>query len=361
MARVVTVYTDRKQAFIPVEMAYIRWLKISEGLARLGHEVDIATNEPGLRSWFPRTLAPGLRRVPISQVRWDTYDVVKTLFHGGYDTLERLGGADHPFIVSKLGSVVADRDREGVFFYVEDRARLYAIQQRIAERARYVTILTEESRELWQEHHGARGRVLLVPGGVDAILPPPGPSPYPRGERICVFAGNFYDRWAQPEAHRVVVDKLNGLGAALARRAIRLHVVGRGDRELIDATNVTCHGPVPYERSWDYLRHANVGVVLVFGSGRNQNESTRIYHYLRAGLPTVCEAGYPNERLVTDLDLGFLVENGAIEAIADAVDEAIERTWDRTGAVQAMLDHHTWDARARVYEPILRDARPSFG
>ena len=356
MARIVTVYTDVKQAFVPVDMSYIRWLKMSEALSRLGHTVDIATHEPGLRSRFPRTLAPGLRRVPLRRVRWDEYDVVKTLFHRGFTTLERFGGAHHPFILAKLGSVVSDVDREGVFFYGEERARLFAVQERIAKRARYVTILTEESRGLWRHHHGHRGRELLVPGGVDAVLPPPGPSPYAPGSPVCVFAGNFYDHWSQPEAHRVVVDKLNRLGAALSRRDVRLHVVGRGDAGALDSSVVTAHGPVPYERSWDFLRHADVGVVLVFGPGRNQNESSRIYHYLRVGLPTVCEAGYPNEGLVTDLGLGFLVENGATEALADAVARAADRTWDRQAAERKIIADHSWDARARIYEPILRGA-----
>lgn len=355
MARIVTVYTDVKQAFVPVDMSYIRWLKISEGLARLGHEVDIATCEPGLRSRFPRILAPNLRRVPLARVRWDSYDVVKTLFHRGYTTLERYGGAAHPFVIAKLGSVVGDADREGVFFYGEERAGLYAIQERIAERARYVTILTEESRALWRLHHGDRTEVLLVPGGVDARLPPEGSSPYPAGTPVCIFAGNLYDRWSQPEAHRVVVEKLNRLGGALERRNIRLHVIGRGDTDALDADVVSRHGAVPYERSWDFLRHADVGVVLVFGRERNQNESTKIYHYLRVGLPTVSELGYPNERLITDLNLGYLVPNGDIEALADAIGEAAGRSWDRAAAERAILAEHTWDARARIYDPILRD------
>ncbi len=46
MARIVTIYdTNHKYGFDLVDMSYIRWVKISEALARLGHQVDIATNE----------------------------------------------------------------------------------------------------------------------------------------------------------------------------------------------------------------------------------------------------------------------------------------------------------------------------
>ena len=48
MARIVTVYEDSRRAFVPTDMSYVRWHKISAALAALGHEVDIATREPGM-------------------------------------------------------------------------------------------------------------------------------------------------------------------------------------------------------------------------------------------------------------------------------------------------------------------------
>jgi len=54
-------------------------------------------------------------------------------------------------------------------------------------------------------------------------------------------------------------------------------------------------GAVSYERSWDYLHHADVGVLVAAGPFMHNNESTKIYHYLRVGLPVVSEAGFPND------------------------------------------------------------------
>src|SRR5438309_2043451 len=126
-------------------MGYIRWLKMSEALARLGHEVDIATNEPtwGRMWWHGPSevrLGPNLRRIPLAQVRWSDYDLVKTLFHEGFATLERFGGLEHRLIVSKLGSVVGPRDMVGVPFYGRQREKLYAIQERIAAASTYVAV-----------------------------------------------------------------------------------------------------------------------------------------------------------------------------------------------------------------------------
>jgi len=353
MARIVTVFTAERRPFVPVDMSYIRWLKISEALARLDHEVDIAADEPGLRARLPIRLGGGLRRVPLARVRWDRYDVVKTLFHMGFETLEQRGGDRHPFVIAKLGSLVADRDREGVYFYGDERRRLFETQTRIAARARWVALLTDPSRALWRACYGDDGRDLLVPGAVDATLPPAGPSPYERPARVCVFAGNVYDGWYQAAVHRTLVAKIDALGRGLRARGMELHVLGHGDHSRFDREVVTAYGPVPYERSWDYLRHAAVGVVLAFRPEPNHNESTKIYHYLRAGLPTVCEAGFPNQGLVEQAHLGTVVRNGDMEGMAETVVRCAQSSWDRDGAVRFVLEHHTWDARARIYHRLI--------
>ena len=45
MIKIVTVNVVGCRGFKPVDMSYIRWLKISEALSRLGYQVDIATDE----------------------------------------------------------------------------------------------------------------------------------------------------------------------------------------------------------------------------------------------------------------------------------------------------------------------------
>lgn len=371
MARIVTVYEGSCRPFEPSDMSYVRWLEMSKALASLGHEVDIATREPGgavrvVGGRLARALGvearrdvvamgPRLRRVPLEGVRWREYDVVKTLFHIGFETLERHGGADHPRIVSKLGSVVDREDRPGVYFYGARRRALFAVQERIAARSRAVTVLTEPSRARWQGCFGTGGAMLLVPGGVDAELPDAGADPYAVGRPRCLFAGNVYDPVSQPEAHAVLVAKLNDLGRRLAVHGITLCFMGPGERGALDRAAVEDLGVVPYARSWPYLQHADVGLVLALGPVPNENESTKIYHYLRAGLPTVCEAGFPNESLVEQAGLGCVVANGDVAGIAAAVVAAVGASWDRPRAVDLVLGAHTWLHRARVYDAWLRD------
>jgi glycosyltransferase involved in cell wall biosynthesis len=359
MARIVTVYNDWRKPFELVEMGYIRWLKISEALARRGHQVDIATNEPcwhGLRWRRPSELrlGPNLRRIPLAAVRWHEYDMVKTLFHDGLVTLERYHGTDHPLIISKLGSVVGPHDMEGVPFYGRQRAQLYALQERIARTSTYVAVISPPARELWQECFGDKPQVLLVPGAADQEVPPPGHDPYPAdGRPRCLFAGNIYFKHSQPEANVILVDKLNRLGKLLAERGIRLYLLGTGDVRRLDKRYVTYLGACPYEESWDYLHFADVGVVVTAARFLHNNESTKIYHYLRVGLPVVSEQGFPNDHVVGEAGLGEVVENGNLEAMAAAVQNAVEYPGAPDAAIRYILQHHTWDQRVSIYEDVL--------
>jgi hypothetical protein len=218
-------------------------------------------------------------------------------------------------------------------------------------------VLTEPSRERWLRGVGAGNTIALVPGAVDAEIPAPGADPFGDAHpRRCLFAGNIYDPASQPEAHATLVGKLNGLGRLLGARGIRLYFMGPGERRGIDAAHVTTIGAVPYERSWSYLPHAHVGLVLALGPQPNENESTKIYHYLRVGLPTVCEAGFPNQDLVRAAQLGHVVANGDLPGLADAVEATLRSAWDRQGAVEFVLARHTWRHRALVYDALIRAA-----
>jgi hypothetical protein len=213
MAKIVTVYTHLRQPFQPSDMSHIRWLKMSQALARLGHEVDIATNEFGLLNRRRVIeMESNLRRVPLSRLRWEQYDLVKTLFHR----------------------------------------------------------------------------------------------------------------------------------------------VGSGNTGGLDRRFVSHIGPVPYGDSWDYLFHAHVGIVLALGPHRNDNESTKIYHYLRAGLPVVCESGFSNEHLVTEATLGHVAPNGDLGRMAELIVATADPSWDRAAAAEFVLRTHTWDHRAGTYDALLR-------
>jgi glycosyltransferase involved in cell wall biosynthesis len=349
--RIATVYLPLLYGrFEPSAMDTVRWLRISEALASLGFAVDMIID---IRRRLPAR-HPNLRAVPLSRVDWDGYDVIETLFHRGFDTLERGGGADHPCIIAELGSVVGPTDEsEGVHFFGKYRSALYDTQRRIAERSRYVAVLTEESRALWRRHLPSRNELLLVPTGVDRRIPRPGRNPYAGfSERIAVYLGNIYSG-DQKSINLLWQEKLNEIGRALHKRGIRLCFVGTGDTELIDKDAVTCLGHVDNVRSWDYQRFAHVGIALAQGPVQH-NESSKIYYYLRTGLPVVAEDPIPNSSLIHEAGLGFTVGYGQHQTMAEMIEAAAARTWDRERAIRYVLAHHTWEDRARTYARLIR-------
>jgi glycosyltransferase involved in cell wall biosynthesis len=355
MARIVTVYTSSRNAWDLRDMSHIRWQKISEALARLGHQVDIATNEARWKDDLtPVIMGPRLQRIPLGTVVWRKYDVVKTLFHLGFQTLAFHGGTRHPFIISKLGSVVGSEDMPGVYFYGEIRQKLFAIQVEINCTSRYITVLSPAARDLWHQVHGRRHRMLLVPGGVDHEIPDPAASPYKGiGGKVCIFSGNIYTSDSQPEANRVLVDKLNQLGQRLRGSGVTLCFQGLGDASRLNERFVTNLGSCSLAESWNYLQHAAVGVVVSAGPFMHNNESTKIYHYLRAGLPVVSEQGFPNDRVVHESGLGFVVPAEDMDGMAATIIEACHAEWDRARAVRYVQANHTWDCRAKIYEEII--------
>jgi hypothetical protein len=360
MSRIITVHSSALRHQRAVEMGYIRWHEVSRELGALGHTVDLASAE--LRRRFPprvESIAPNVRIVPITRVKWDEYDVVLTMCHSGFEKYERYGGGAHRCLIAELGSVVAPVDREGIFFYGKQREALFRGQERMHRASRYVAVLSGPARALWDECFGGGDEVLLVPGGAPTQVPPPGRSPYaPDGRPACVFAGNFYDRTpaSQPEAHERLATKLNTLGRLLDASGARLYLVGIGDHRSLDPRYVTYLGAAPYERSWDYLYHAAVGIVLTAGGPMHNNESSKIYYYLRVGLPVVSEAGFPNDHVVHASGLGFVVENGALDQLAERAVHAAARAWDRDHAMRFILENHTWRSRAEVYDRAIREA-----
>ncbi|MGD9652134.1 MAG: hypothetical protein AB7V12_07185 [Candidatus Dadabacteria bacterium] len=364
MAKIITVYTDRKHSL--VNMSYIRWYRMSAALAALGHEVDMAVGGPRWWQVFGGLAAPdvpdaGVRKVDVGNVGWGDYDVVKASYDEGFGLLESHGGAGHPFIITRLGTVVGPRDTEGILFRGPERERIYKAQEKMSERCRFMAVLNDEARGLWRECFGRGDNVLVVPGAADSVIPSPGKDPFPQKHPVrCIFAGNLFWRKYAPDANAAVVKKLNTLGGLLAARGIRLFTMGTGDAKGLDPGFVTHLGAVPYEDTWNYFHHAHAGIELVkMGRFMHNNESSKIYHYLRAGLPVVSEDGIPNNHVATESGLGLISESGNLPEMATKIEEAIQSDWDRGRGIRYIIDNHTWERRAEIYDGIIRGIAPA--
>ena len=355
--RIACVYTrERCPDYFLSTMAGIRFFRMAEALARRGHEVDIVLN----RHQGPQELATRLREIPFKLARWEHYHVVKTFFHRGFDSLVAEGGGDHPFIISKLGSVVGRDQTKGVHFHGSVREQLYATQTAIAQRSRVVTVLTNRSAALWWKEHGADSVLFQVPTGVDSEIPRAGANPYLAlgiDGPIALFAGNIYSRDKQAEVNLLWQDRLNRLGRALKRRGISLVAMGAGETDQLDPAVVRHLGSFDMNEYWNWQHHSQVGIVLAQGTLQD-NESSKIYYYLRTGLPIVCEEPVPNRLLIEETGCGAIVPYDQIQAMSDAAAELVWAPRNADHIANYMVKKHSWDARAALYDPVLRGEGP---
>ena len=350
--RIACVYGRNHRPHVRLtSMSEIRLFRMAQAFARRGHQTDIVLNHRRQ----PEILAPGLREIPFRSARWEDYDVVKTFFHVGFDALAVEGGADHPCIISKLGSVVGREEVPGVYFFGTVRERLYETQQRIARTSRVVTVLTDESAALWRQEHGESSPLLHVPIGVDAEISPLGPNPYAAAgieQPVVFFAGNIYTQDKQPEVNRIWQDKLNRVGRALRRRGVTLVAVGTGETGLLDREAVFHMGPIDAHAVWDWQRHAGAGLVLAQGHTQH-NESSKIYYYLRTGLPVACERPVPNAWLVEKTGHGTVVDYDDVESLSETAAELAKNPPAANDVIEHMITEHSWDERAARYEDVF--------
>jgi hypothetical protein len=352
--RVAHVFANHEIPEFPSgDMHHLRFARMSEALARRGHHVDMILNHLNERSLIDSRLAI----VPFRNVCWDDYDVIKTSFHSGFEALLAEGGGDHPFIISKLGSVVGSTATPGMHFAENERKHLFETQKEISRRARCVTVLTDRSAALWQREHGVSVKVLKVPTGVDAQIPPIGPNPYNRlgiDEPIVLCAGNLYAPQIQADVHSLWTRRLNEIGSALRKRGIRLIAMGSGNSEGLDPEAVVHLGKVSNPDYWNWQQHARVGLALAQGPEQD-NESSRIYYYLRTSLPVVCERPIPNSNLIEQFGCGAVLQFGVVQELVDAVERLCRASVSRTDVSDILVREHSWDARAAQYDPILAD------
>jgi hypothetical protein len=352
-ARIACVYGTNRPDDIAPAMDHIRFRRMAEALARRGHQVDVLMDVPE-----PVDVAQNLRYIPYRSADFAAYDVIKTSFHRGFQNLQKWGGGDHPFIVSKLGSVVGSGPVPGVHFFGSVREGLYEIQLQVAAHSRYVTVLTDESARLWRNEHGDDPPLLMVPTGVDAVLPPLGLNPYlARGiaEPVVLFAGHVYDRDKQGEVNAIWQDRLNRLGSALKPHGLRLVAMGSGLVDRLDPELVLHVGQIDAAEFWDWQRHASVGVVVAHGAVQD-NESSKIYYYLRTALPIVCERPVPNAWLIEQMGCGRLVDLDDMEGMAQAAADLVRKPPDTTGLPERMARDFSWDARAALYDQVIAEA-----
>ncbi|MHB8204035.1 MAG: glycosyltransferase family protein [Desulfomonilaceae bacterium] len=322
----------------PTGIDLVRLRAISFGLAERCMRTEIIA--PILRPTMLDGKIPvyGLDRLENSA----PYDIVKTCYH---DSI-RLVPSGTGNIVSRIVRVVDHNlpKRDERF-----RTNLLECQELILRKAHTVIFNNEENRSRWLRMYGGSVQTALVPTGCPSVIPSPGKCPYKTDKKVLLFLGSV----ASPR----MLIMLNELARSM-REIAEIHLVGLnkslmygdGTDSELDPLIVT-HGAKPEIETWDYIYHADLGLALATGPHSFDNDISKIYSYLRGGLPTLSEEQILNNELVVKLGYGDVFGYGDINALisrckAILSNRPIEK---RRQVMRFMVKEHSWDERVGRY------------
>jgi glycosyltransferase involved in cell wall biosynthesis len=323
-------------------MDTIRWAAMGHRFRWLQYKVKLITDRRRGLDRFDRLHLASSRKV-----NWSEFDVVKTCYQASIDLVE-----PHPLIVSRMCRVVDEhlpaRD-DG------RREEMMRQQRKISEMASIVAFNDRVNADRWREIYGDRQQILLTPTGCPENIPAAPENPFPADRKIVLFSGSL-------TSHRFP-QTLNALARRLCaeRSDVEVHFLGRnrlehyaGDSEPLDPEFVRVHEPVDEVETWRFVLHASVGLALAPSEHEFESELSKIYYYLRAGLPVVTESSVPNRSVIEECGHGRIAAYDDIDDLTAKTLAALELESRCESVMQHMVDVHSWRRRAEIYDAALK-------
>lgn len=326
----------------PTSIDLIRLRSIAKGLIvrGIGAEIIAPVREEsmirGIIPVRPLSALAGLGR----------YHIVKTSYHF---SIELINGYEGP-VVSRIVRVVdeklPERDKR-------ERQRLLRCQAAIRERAHTLVLNNSVNEERWRRIYGQHPPIVQIPNGCPDEIPLCRKNPFRKREKVVLFLGSI----AAPR----MLEMLNKLANGLVDRA-RVHVVGLdkthlygGDKETMLDSRIVYHGEKTEEETWQYIQHARVGLALATGPHPFDNDITKIFYYLRGGLPVVSEQGVLNNSLIRETGFGTIFAFGDTD---DLVAKTIRLLQDpqptnKQDIMGFMARKHSWSRRVEAYMDLF--------
>lgn len=333
----------------PVGIDLVRLRAIARGLMSRGVETEIVSPVE-----CDRILDGFIPVRPLRALREEgRYDVVKTSYHDSIMLVEDFAGP----IVSRIVRVVDERlpKRDE-----QVREKLLHCQSLIRSRSAALVLNNEENRKRWHEMYGDALPTRIIPTGCPAVLPDAGGNPYPPGPPPILFLGSL----AAPR----MVHMLNAVARQL-RGSATVHLVGRnkarmygGDRDCMLDQLIVDHGEKVEDEVWPYIMHAAVGLALATGIDPFDNDVSKIFNYLRGGLPVVSEHPIVNNWLVEQTGMGRVFGHGMITELVASVHSLLDcppELKTRMAAMRFMAEHHSWDRRVESYMELFSLVLPN--
>jgi len=327
----------------PTGIDLVRLRAIAGGLRGKGVDAEIIApveRDSELEGYIPV-------RTPEALDRSNSYDLVKTSYH---PSILLLGAYRGP-VVARIVRVVDEQlpERDEPF-----RDRLLACQRLMARRASVIALNNAENEVRWRRFYGPEPPIVLVPSGCPAKLPESRGNPYRTGENVVLFLGSL----AAPRMVHMINEaarRLEGLAT--------VHLVGLnkacmygGDPECALDSRVIDHGELCEQDVWDFVRHANIGLALATGPLPFDNDVSKIFNYLRGGLPVLSEEPIVNNALTRETGFGKVFPHGDVDKLVQSAVDLLERPpiEKREAVMRHMATEHSWDRRVDTYVELFK-------
>jgi glycosyltransferase involved in cell wall biosynthesis len=328
----------------PTGIDLVRLRSLARGMIARGLDVTI------LSPCAAQGLLDGMIPVRDTEVlsQRERFDVVKTCYHPSIELVAPYTGP----IVSRIVRVVDERlpERDG-----RDRERLLSQQELISRRAARVALNNQVNVDRWNALYGGKPPAIIVPTGCPAVIPSLGLNPFPWGEKAVLFLGSV--------AGAQMLDMLNRAAASLEGRA-RIHLVGLNKAEMYGAKGscalhpaIVHHSEIAEWETWDFIRHASVGLALAASPHEFDNDISKMYNYLRGGLPVLSEERIVNNDLVRTTGRGLIFRYGDVNDLREKALSLINDPprGDRAAVSGFMASEHSWDRRVENYVNLFRE------
>ena len=380
----------------------IRALAIADDLAGAGHDVTLASLQPGEAPARGYGVLVGTGEAELrAAAERTTIVVAQGWVLGGRPYLT----ADDKLVVADVYDPMHLEQLEQGHEAGTDEGRRQAVLGAVSilnhqlRRADLLLCASEKQRDLWLGQLAGLGRVNprtydddpslrslidVVPFGLPASAPEHR-RPAVRGvvpgigasDPLLLWGGGIYN-WFDPLTLLRAVDRLRG-----THPDVRLYFMGLRHpnpeiptmRMAVDAQRLAAElglvgshvffneGWVPHDDRQDILLEADLGLSTHLDHVETAfSFRTRILDYLWAGLPVVATEGDSLADLVEAEGLGATVPSGDVAALHDALDGLLRSPEARAAArdrIAAVRPRFTWD---RVLEPLRRfceDPRPA--
>jgi glycosyltransferase involved in cell wall biosynthesis len=286
---------------------------------------------------------------PLHHLMKGRYDIIKTCYHFSIELIQDYTGPVVSRIVRVVDDCLPERDEQW-------RERLIRCQQQICRRSSVLVLNNTENQRRWQHFYGHSLPIVLVPTGCPQHIPKPRKNPFDANKRNILFLGGI----AAPRMialMNTMADRLEHMAQIHIIGLNKVHWYGMADEGALHPSIIQ-HGEICEEDTWDYLFHADIGLALATGSHVFDNDLSKIYNYLRGGLPVLSESPVLNNDLIRQTGLGRIFQFGNVEDLIAASVSLLENPptlETRNAAMNFMSTDHAWERRIDIYEKLFNE------